>query len=325
MCTFPSLGPLSSNMDQFQHTHIQVRGLKLHIAQFGSGPKVVLLLHGFPEIWYTWRHQMIALGNSGYRVIAPDFRGYGLSDKPNDSETTSFYDLVLDLLGILDQLAISKVFLISKDFGTRVACVFAYLHKERILGVITLGLPYVPQRPSNSLGQLLPKGCYVSRWQEVGRAEADFGRFDAKTVVRKIYILFSKNEMPTAEENQEILDLVDSSTPLPPWLFEDDIAYYGFLYEKSGFQTALQVPYRSLNEDFNIRDSIMTHPAMMIMGKDDYSWKFPGVKECIESGKVKEVIPNLEVILLHEGSHFVHEQLPQVVNKLILDFLAKNA
>jgi len=80
--------------------------------------------------------------------------------------------------------------------------------------------------------------------QESGRAEADFGRLDAKTVVRNIYILFSRSEIPIAEENQEIMDLVEPSAPLPPWLSEEDLATYGSLYQKSGFQTALQVPYR---------------------------------------------------------------------------------
>lgn len=80
--------------------------------------------------------------------------------------------------------------------------------------------------------------------QEPGRAEADFGRFDAKTVVKKVYILFSRSEIPIAEENQEVMDMVDPSTPLPPWFTEEDLAEYGALYEKSGFQTALQVPYR---------------------------------------------------------------------------------
>lgn len=81
-------------------------------------------------------------------------------------------------------------------------------------------------------------------FQVPGRAEADFGRFDAKTVVRNIYILFSKSELPIASENQEIMDLVEPSTPLPPWFTEDDLAVYGSLYEKSGFCTALKVPYR---------------------------------------------------------------------------------
>ena len=80
--------------------------------------------------------------------------------------------------------------------------------------------------------------------QEPGRAEADFGRLDAKTVVRNVYILFSRSDIPIAAENQEIMDLVDASTPLPPWFTEEDLATYGALYEKSGFQTALKVPYR---------------------------------------------------------------------------------
>lgn len=84
----------------------------------------------------------------------------------------------------------------------------------------------------------------MNSFQEPGRAETDFGRFDAKTVVRNIYILFSKSEIPIAAENQEIMDLVDPSTSLPPWFSEDDLAAYGALYEKSGFLTALQVPYR---------------------------------------------------------------------------------
>lgn len=85
---------------------------------------------------------------------------------------------------------------------------------------------------------------YVCTCQKPGRAEADFGRFDAKTVVRNVYILFSKTEIPIADENQEIMDLVEPDTPLPSWFTEEDLATYGALYEKSGFQTALQVPYR---------------------------------------------------------------------------------
>jgi hypothetical protein len=93
---------------------------------------------------------------------------------------------------------------------------------------------------------MLPACNFMSMnsFQEPGRAEADFGRFDAKTVVKNVYILFSKSEIPIAAENQEIMDLVDPSTPLPPWFTEEDLAAYGALYEKSGFQTALQLPYR---------------------------------------------------------------------------------
>ncbi|XP_057950238.1 uncharacterized protein LOC131145150 isoform X2 [Malania oleifera] len=233
-------------MEEIQHKHIEVGGLKLHVADIGTGSSVVVFLHGFPEIWYTWRHQMLAVAAAGFRAIAPDYRGYGLSDQPLHPDKTSFADLVSDLLAILDFLGIIKVFLVGKDFGGRLVYLFALLHPERVLGVVTLGAPYSPQG-FTKFGKHLPEGFYISRWQEPRRAEADFGRLDAKTIVRNIYILFSKSEIPIAAENQEIMDLVDPSAPLPPWFTEEDLATYGALYKKSGFQTALQVPYRWFN------------------------------------------------------------------------------
>ncbi|KAF9608342.1 hypothetical protein IFM89_009277 [Coptis chinensis] len=96
-------------MNEIKHNYIKTRGLNLHRAEIGSGPRVVIFVHGFPEIWYTWRHQMIAVANIGYRAIAPDLIGYGLSDPHPDLEKASFDDYVLDLLAILDTLGISKV------------------------------------------------------------------------------------------------------------------------------------------------------------------------------------------------------------------------
>ncbi|KAF5185484.1 Ab hydrolase superfamily protein yfhm, partial [Thalictrum thalictroides] len=95
-------------MDQIQHKYVDIRGLKLHIAEIGTGDKVVVFLHGFPEIWYTWRYQMIAVAKAGYRAIAPDFRGYGLSEVPSEPEKTTFKDLDDDLLAIFDNFCIPK-------------------------------------------------------------------------------------------------------------------------------------------------------------------------------------------------------------------------
>ena len=102
-------------MDKVAHNFIQVDdGLKLHVAEIGSeSSPAVIFLHGFPEIWYTWRHQMIAVANAGFRVVAPDFQGYGLSDSPAEPEKASFADFVNDIVSILDSLAISKVFFLS--------------------------------------------------------------------------------------------------------------------------------------------------------------------------------------------------------------------
>ncbi|KAK6917518.1 Alpha/beta hydrolase fold-1 [Dillenia turbinata] len=310
-------------MDQIKHDFIHVNGLKLHVAEIGTGSQVVLFLHGFPEIWYSWRHQMISIAKSGFRAIAPDYRGYGLSDQPLESEKTGYHHIVSDLVGIMDHLKIDKVFTVGKDFGSRAAYLLALLHPERVSGVITLGIPYVPLVPSK-FKQLLPEGFYMSRWEKPGRAEADFGRFDIKTVVKNIYILFSKSDVPIAAENQEIMDLVQPSTPLPPWFTEEDLDYYGKLYENSGFHTPLQMPYRLKNEDYGITDPVLKVPCLFIMGVQDYVLKFPGLEDYIRNGSLNQLVPDLETVEIPEGSHFVQEQFPDQVNQLLLTFLNKH-
>ncbi|XP_022868944.1 uncharacterized protein LOC111388464 [Olea europaea var. sylvestris] len=312
-------------MDEIEHNYVEVNGLKLHVAEIGSeSSPVVVFLHGFPEIWYSWRHQMIAVAKAGFRAIAPDCRGYGLSDPPPQPEKTVFLDLIFDLLAILDALNISKVFLVGKDFGASVVSIFVLLHQERVSGFVTLGMPFMPPQPPTH-HKPLPEGFYFLRWKEPGRAEADFGRYDAKTVVRNIYIMFSRSEIPIAQENQEIMDLVEPSTPLPSWFSEEDLAAYGTLYEKSGFQTALQVTYRAPFDRNGEQDSIpnpkVEVPALLIMGEKDYVFKMPGREDYVRSGEVKTFVPNLEIIYIPEGTHFVQEQFPDQVNQLILNFL----
>ncbi|KAM7503479.1 hypothetical protein LguiB_002383 [Lonicera macranthoides] len=350
-------------MEKVKHKYVDVRGLKLHVAEIGTGSAVVVFLHGFPEIWYSWRHQMVAVADSGFRAIAPDYRGYGLSQQPKEPEKTTFRDLVDDLVAILDSFKIPKVLLVGKDFGARVAYHFALLHPTRVQGIATLGVPFLLTGPEAFPSDLLPKGFYISgcstgrrpsgprkvshsgksnlrlctyphnpkfaltavatHW-EPGRAEKDFGRLDVKTVVRNIYILFSGSELPAASEDQEIMDLVDPSTPLPPWFSEEDLTNYATLYENSGFQTPLQVPYRAWLEDYGVTDLKVIAPALLIMGEKDYALKFRGLEEYIKSEMVKEYVPNLETIFLPEGTHFIQEQFPDQVNKLILTFLNKH-
>ncbi|XP_059282287.1 uncharacterized protein LOC132036075 isoform X2 [Lycium ferocissimum] len=314
----------SEKMDEIKHKFIEVNGLKLHVAEIGSESStslVVVFLHGFPEIWYSWRYQMLAIATSGcFRAIAFDYRGYGLSGKPGVPEKTTFVGLVNDLLGLLDALSIPKAFLVGKDFGAFVTSLFVVLHEERVSGFVTMGVPFMLPGPSD-YDKYLPEGFYISRWAEPGRAEADFGRFDAKTVVRKIYISFSRSELPIADENQEILDLVEPGTPLPFWLSEKDLAIYGALYEKSGFQTALKVPYRAMGKEMNVTERMVKVPALLIMGEKDYVLKFPGMEEYISSEKLKSLAPNLEITFMPEGTHFVQEQSPDEVNQLLLSFL----
>ncbi|KAL3519715.1 hypothetical protein ACH5RR_017864 [Cinchona calisaya] len=137
--------------------------------------------------------------------------------------------------------------------------------------------------------------------------------------------MFSKSDIPIAKENQEIMDLVEPSAPLPSWMTEEEFAAYGALYEKSGFQTALQVPYRCFGEKSSLQDPKIELPTLLIMGEKDYVFKMPGMEDCIRSGKVKVYTPNLEIKYMPEGSHFVQEQFPDEVNQLLLSFLSSHS
>ncbi|KAG8370094.1 hypothetical protein BUALT_Bualt14G0081800 [Buddleja alternifolia] len=239
-------------MEKIEHKYVQVNGLKLHVAEAGSASSpAVVFLHGFPEIWYCWRHQLTAVGGkAGFRAIAIDYRGYGLSDQPPQPEKTTFSEFVSDLLALLHALSIPK------DFGARVAYLFALHHPEKVLGIITLVVPYLPPRPL-TFHESLPEG----------------------------------NEIPIAKENQEMMDMVDPSTSLPPWFTDEDLAVYASLYDKSGFRTALTVPYRSMPEDFNITNVKVEAPALYMIGEKEYFFKFRGMEEYIKGEKAKMFVP----------------------------------
>ncbi|EMS56523.1 AB hydrolase superfamily protein yfhM [Triticum urartu] len=256
-----------------EHTQLSVRGLNLHIAQVGKDELgTVVFLHGFPEIWYSWRHQMQAVAAAGDRAIAPDCRGYGLSDQPPEHEEPSWEDLVADVLAILDALSI-------------------------------------------------PKGFYPLRWRRPGRAEADFGRYDIRRVVRTIYVLFSGREVPVAEQGQETMDLADGSAPLPEWFTEEDLDVYAALYENSGFGYPIKMPYGSLDKMATQLEARFEVPVLMVMGEKDYVMKLPGFEAAVRGGMMAGFAPDLKVAFVPEGSHFVQEQFPAQVNELLLGFL----
>ncbi|KAH9326187.1 hypothetical protein KI387_006365, partial [Taxus chinensis] len=280
----------------------------------GTGPNV-LLLHGFPEIWYSWRYQMIALANAGFHAIVPDFRGYGLSEQPSEIEKGAFVDLVEDMASLLNAFGIQKAFGVGKDFGAPIAYYLELLYPDLVRGIVTLGIPYLRPGPQILQMDLFPQDFYIRHWQAPGRGLADFGRFDAKTVVRNIYTLFSGSELPVAEKGKEIMDLYDPATPLPPWFTEHDLETYSSLYEKSGFAFPLQVPYISTTRNWGklgeVKDYTIKAPTLLIMGTKDYCLKFPGMEYYINSEMLKSDVPNLEIKFFPEGSHFVQEQFPE--------------
>nr|GEW45237.1 putative epoxide hydrolase [Tanacetum cinerariifolium] len=182
--------------------------------------------------------------NSQYSEDNSELKSYVRDESDDGSEVgaQSHSQEVMDYMnGIgdaLDDHINDKIFIVAKDFGVRPA----FLYPTQVAGVVSLGVPHAPFGPRKFHIEL-PKGFYINRWKEPGRAEADFARPDAKTVVKNVYVLFSRSEIPIASEGQEIMDIVSPSTPLPSWFTDDDLSVYGALYEKSGFLNSLKVSY----------------------------------------------------------------------------------
>ena len=155
-------------MEKIEHTTINTNGINMHVASIGTGP-AVLLLHGFPELWYSWRHQMLALSSLGYKAIAPDLRGYGDSDAPPSPESYSAFHIVGDLVGLIDKLGIDQIFLVGHDWGAMVAWYFSLFRPDRVKALVNLSVPFRPRHPARkpveTLRALFGDDYYICRFQ----------------------------------------------------------------------------------------------------------------------------------------------------------------
>ncbi|MFC9332146.1 alpha/beta fold hydrolase, partial [Kitasatospora sp. NPDC057015] len=168
------------------HRFVETNGIRMHVAEQGEGPLVVLL-HGFPETWYSWRHQFSALVAAGYRVVAPDQRGYGRTDRPEAVEQYSQLHLVGDVVGLLDALGEEQAVLVGHDWGSQVAWNTALLRPDRVRGVVSLGLPYFPRGPMSAVAGMthaLGPGFYMNYLQQPGVADAELARDARASVLR---------------------------------------------------------------------------------------------------------------------------------------------
>jgi len=162
------------------HRTVKANGISIHIAEAGDGP-LVLMLHGFPELWYSWRHQLPALAAAGYHAVAPDVRGYGGSDAPHEIEAYSTKNLVADAVGILDALGEESAVIVGHDWSAPTAWNSAVLHPERYRAVVGLSVPFLPRAPMPPTRLLKARFrdnfFYMLYFQEPGPPEVDVGGF----------------------------------------------------------------------------------------------------------------------------------------------------
>jgi pimeloyl-ACP methyl ester carboxylesterase len=174
---------------EIAHRTVEANGIPIHLAEAGSGP-VVLLCHGFPESWYSWRHQLKALADAGYRAVAPDMRGYGQTGQPQDIDQYTLFHLVGDMVGVLDALSAPQAVVVGHDWGAPVAWHCALLRPDRFRAVAGLSVPFVPrrsQRPTSVMPQSESSLFYQLYFQAPGVVEAELGRDPRATIRRLLY------------------------------------------------------------------------------------------------------------------------------------------
>ena len=141
-------------MSEVRHREVETNGIRMHIAESGAGPLIVLC-HGFPESWYSWRHQLKALAEAGFHAVAPDMRGYGQTQGPEEIDQYSLFHLVGDMVGLVDALGTETAVVVGHDWGAPVAWHAALLRPDRFRAVVGLSVPFVPRRPVRPTSMML--------------------------------------------------------------------------------------------------------------------------------------------------------------------------
>ncbi|CAM0147168.1 unnamed protein product [Urochloa decumbens] len=313
---------------EVRHWTADVNGISIHVAEQGpvDGP-AVLLIHGFPELWFSWRHQMAALAARGFRALAPDLRGYGDSSVPADTAAYSILHLVGDMVAVLDHLQLPKVFVVAHDWGAQVAWHLCLFRPDRVRAAIVLGIPYMPRgpRPITDSFAKLGDGFYINQFQEPGRAERAFGRYDVATVLKKFYAV--EIDELIAPPGVEIIDFLQAPSSPLPWMTDEELGQYAEKFQKTGFTGALNY-YRMWETNWRLTPPWtgvkIALPSKFILSKNDVGLQSFGTEKYVKSGDFNSNVPNLEISII-EGHHFVQQENAETVNSEILSFLDKFA
>jgi pimeloyl-ACP methyl ester carboxylesterase len=308
-------------------------GFTMHIAEAGprTGPLVVLL-HGFPECWYSWRHQLAALAEAGYHVVAPDQRGYGRTGAPPNPAAPSYsmLHLVGDVIGLVDALGAERVVVAGHDWGAPVAWNTALLRPDRVSGVIGLSVPYLPrgsEPPVSVLKTVYTDGFYICYFQQPGVADAELSA-DPRATFRRLLFAASGDSgsggVPVVPKGGGLLDLCPSPAVLPGWLTEADIDVFVAEFAESGFTGPLNW-YRAMDLSWELtaawKHAKITTPALYLAGDRDSVVNFTGGDAMLAN--FSEVVPGLrEARLLPGCGHWTQQERPAEVSQAMIEFIA---
>jgi pimeloyl-ACP methyl ester carboxylesterase len=284
---------------------VETNGVRLRVIEAGQrGAPVIVLAHGFPELAYSWRHQIPVLAQAGYHVLAPDQRGYGGSGRPEAVEDYDIHALTGDLIGLLDVVGAQQAIFVGHDWGAMVVWQAALLHPGRVRAVAGLSVPPIPRarsRPTERWRQKFGDDFYMLRFQEPGLADAEMAA-DVRSTMSGMFA-----------------GLLGGPSPLPDWISQAEFEYYVSEFSRTGFTGALNW-YRNYDRNWQstaqLADARIEVPALFVGGTAD------PIAPTMNPARAGEVVAGPYTVEMIDGAgHWVQQERPDEVNKILLRFL----
>ncbi len=316
-----------ANRSEINQRRVSTNGIELNIAEQGEGP-LVLMLHGFPESWYSWRHQIPAVASAGFHAVAPDMRGYGKSDKPADISTYNQVEVTNDIIGLISSLGYKTAIVFGHDWGAPTAWSCALHHPDKVTAVGVLSVPFSPRAPAPPLDMMKEifkdMFFYQLYFQEPGVAEKEW-ETNVRVNLRKFYHIgsgaFDAGNFiaPKSPDSDLLSDMEDPGT-LGTWCTESDLDFYTTEFEQSGFRGPLNY-YRNHNLTWSLTEGgpeKITQPALFVAGGKDgvimlAADALKNMPRYVTNLKVNQLIPGI--------GHWTQQEAPAEVNTLMIDFI----
>ena len=315
-------------MSEIRHRTIPVNGIEMHIAECGEGP-LVLMCHGWPELWYSWRHQLVALADAGFHAVAPDMRGYGGTSAPEAIEAYTILHLVGDVVGLVAALKAERALMVGHDWGAVVAWQAAQIRPDIFPAVAALSVPHRRRGRTAPMQTLIKAGNADYYWiyfQEPGVAEAELER-DVRYAIRRVLYIGS-GDTPYEDKISFHVDRARgflrgrAGHRLPCWLTEADVDVFAEAYARAGFRGGLNW-YRNIDRNWELLapwdGATVDQPALFIAGTNDVVITGSLGARALE--EMDSVVPDLKRKLLIDGAgHWIQQERPAEVNAALIDF-----
>ncbi len=305
---------------------IETNGICMAVHSEGSGPPVVLL-HGFPELAYSWRHQLPALAAAGYRAIAPDLRGYGGTDKPTGVSDYAIDTLIADVTGLLDALQLPRAFFIGHDWGALLLWQMALVVPQRIAGLVALNIPFLPRPavdPVALMRDRLGPDFYIVNFQDSSEADRRFAedpaRFIDRMMRRRPITRERFDGLPRQHKTMSLLALLDRPQAAgDPLLDEVELSVYAAAFAKGGFTGPINW-YRNWSRNWAASEYVEQRirvPALFIGATDDI------VVSPAQIEAMRPYVDDLEIQTIDKCGHWTQQEVPDELNERILDWMRR--